>query len=149
MACLLTAATTKAEIDSVIKDTKDKVVVLRFGRDTDAVCLQHDDILYKTEAELRKMAVIRTVDVDAVPIYTQYFDISLLPSTVFFWNAKHMKVDFGTQDHTKWIGAFHSKQDFIDLVEVIFRGGLKGKDIVDSPIPQQRTPKYQLIYKDI
>lgn len=41
------------------------------------------------------MADIFIVDVDAVPVYTRYFDISLIPSTVFFFNGQHMKVDYG------------------------------------------------------
>jgi len=149
MSFVLKTLTTKEEVDEIIRNTEDKVVVLRFGRDTDAVCLQHDDILAKAERDLAKMAVIRLVDVDRASEYVKYFDISLIPATVFFFNATHMKCDYGTQDHTKFIGAFNSKQDFIDLVEVFYRGAMKGKHIVNCPIDPRHIPKYQLIYKNI
>ena len=35
----------KDEVDAVIIDVEDKVVVLRFGRESDTVCMQLDDIV--------------------------------------------------------------------------------------------------------
>ncbi|ELR14793.1 catalytic, putative [Acanthamoeba castellanii str. Neff] len=150
MSYLLQTLRTKREVDEAIRNTDDLLLVLRFGREDDATCLQLDEILSKTERHLSKMAVIRLVDVDAVPEYVQYFDITLIPATVFFFNAQHMKCDYGTPDHTKWIGAFHSKQDFIDLVEVLYRTALHGKFIAARcPIDPKHIPKYTLIYNDI
>ena len=45
MAYVLPRLTTKKEVDTAIKSTVDKVLVLRFGRETDGVCLQLDEIV--------------------------------------------------------------------------------------------------------
>jgi len=55
------------------------------------VCVQ----LAKTVDDLALMARVYIVDVDQVPVYVNYFDISLIPSTIFFFNAQHIKVDWG------------------------------------------------------
>lgn len=149
MSYILKKLATKKEVDDVIRTTEDKVLVLRFGRESDAVCLQLDDVLAKTTSDLANMADIYIVDADSMPVYIEYFDIVLIPATVFFFNGQHIKVDYGTQDHTKFIGAFKTKQDFIDLVEVIFRGAMRGKMIITSPIDAQNIPKYSLLYNDI
>lgn len=149
MSFLLPKLTSKRELDQAIKSTAEKVLVLRFGRDDDSVCLQLDDILAKTAHDLSKMATIYLVDVDKVTVYTQYFDISFIPSTVFFFNGQHMKVDYGSPDHTKFVGSFKTKQDFIDLIEVIYRGAMRGKLIVQSPIDHRNVPKYDLLYQGI
>lgn len=63
MDLLLNSLKTKAEIDHVIRDTEDKVsgfevessfqvVVLRFGKSSDATCMQLDDIVGNEEARV-------------------------------------------------------------------------------------------------
>ncbi|KAL3668212.1 Thioredoxin-like protein 4B [Phytophthora oleae] len=146
---LLEHLKSKTAVDDAIRSAKDRVLVLRFGRASDVVCLQQDDVLARCERELSKMARVCLVEAEQVPIYCQYFDITLIPATVFFVNGQHMKVDYGTPDHTKFIGAFRTKQDFIDLVEVIYRGAKHGKSIVACPIERSHIPQYELIYKDI
>lgn len=42
---LLPQLETKAALDDAIRGTKDKVLVLRFGRAADLVCMQQDDIV--------------------------------------------------------------------------------------------------------
>lgn len=151
MSYLLPVLSRKEDIDRLICDTLDKVLVLRFGRSSDVVCMQLDEILAKTAREVSKFASIALVDIDAeeIQVYVKYFDITWIPATIFFFNAQHMKMDSGSPDHTKWIGAFHNKQDFLDVVETIFRGAMKGKVIVTCPLPPERVPRFELLYKGI
>ena len=41
------------------------------------------------------MARLCLVEAEHVPVYCHYFDITLIPATVFFVNGQHMKVDYG------------------------------------------------------
>ncbi|XP_037422009.1 thioredoxin-like protein 4B isoform X2 [Triticum dicoccoides] len=107
--------------------------------------------LAKSSWDISKFATVALVDMDSeeIQVYVDYFDITLVPAIIFFFNAHHMKMDSGTPDHTKWIGSFSSKQDFIDVVEAVFRGAMKGKLIVSCPLPPERIPRFQLLFKDV
>ncbi|KAK7815717.1 thioredoxin-like protein yls8 [Quercus suber] len=154
----------RQEVDAIIRDTIDKVLdflcsalaALQIPSASNLMTLNFEACelnlflstqLSKSAREVSKFASVALVDIDSDEI--QYFDITFIPSTVFFFNAHHMKMDSGTADHTKWVDAFHRKQDFIDVVEAIYRGAMKGKLIVSCPLPPQRIPKYQLLYKDV
>ncbi|TSK17809.1 Thioredoxin-like protein 4B [Bagarius yarrelli] len=125
MSLFLPKLSCKKDVDEVIKSVAEKVLVLRFGRDEDSVCMQLDETLAKTSHDLSNMTSIYLVDVDKVPVYTQ------------------------SPDHTKFVGCFKTKQDFIDLIEVIYRGAMRGKLIVRSPIDPRNIPKYDLLYHGI
>ena len=45
MSYVLPRLMTKKDVDQAIKSTEDRILVLRFGREQDAVCLQLDDIV--------------------------------------------------------------------------------------------------------
>lgn len=45
MSLFLPKLSSKKDIDSVIKTVAEKVLVLRFGRDEDVVCMQLDEIV--------------------------------------------------------------------------------------------------------
>lgn len=49
----------------------------------------------KTEDLLRNMAEIYVVDLEDVPVYKDYFDITHIPATIFFFNGQHIKIDSG------------------------------------------------------
>lgn len=141
----------KREVDDAIRETRDRVLVLRFGRTGDVGTMELDEVLSKCERLVQRMAVVRAVEADApaTAVYVRYFDVTLLPSVVFFFNGRHLKCDYGTQDHTKWVGPFRDKQDFVDLVEVLYTAAIHGKLTCTSPIDRSRVPKYELIYRDI
>ncbi|GFS44598.1 thioredoxin-like protein 4B [Nephila pilipes] len=124
---------TKDEVDEMIRSVEDRVFVLRFGKENEIGTMKIDDILLKTEELLSDMATIATCNVDDVPEYVDYFEIFHIPSTVYFFNAHHIKIESGMPDNAKYIGPFENKQDFIDLVEVVYRAAMRGKRYVDSP----------------
>ena len=56
------------------------------------------------------------------------------PCTVmFFFRNKHIMIDLGTGNNNKVNWAMTDKQEFIDIVETVYRGARKGRGLVVSP----------------
>lgn len=51
----------------------------------------------------------------------------------FFAFSQHIMIDLGTGNNNKINWAFNDKQEFIDIVETVYRGARKGRGLVVSP----------------
>jgi len=62
--------------------------------------------------------------------WERYFNIC---SVMFFFRNKHIMIDLGTGNNNKINWAIEDKQEFIDIVETVYRGARKGRGLVVSP----------------
>eukprot|EP00004_Rigifila_ramosa_P007987 TRINITY_DN19177_c0_g1_i1.p1 TRINITY_DN19177_c0_g1~~TRINITY_DN19177_c0_g1_i1.p1 ORF type:complete len:156 (+),score=37.79 TRINITY_DN19177_c0_g1_i1:40-468(+) len=120
-------------VDQAILSEPERVVIIRFGHDWDPECMQMDEVLFSVSVDLANMAVIYLVDITEVPDFNKMYELYDPCTTMFFYRNKHMMIDLGTGNNNKINWAMNSKQDFIDIVETIYRGARKGKGLVMSP----------------
>eukprot|EP01063_Lacrimia_lanifica_P013773 TRINITY_DN2037_c1_g1_i1.p1 TRINITY_DN2037_c1_g1~~TRINITY_DN2037_c1_g1_i1.p1 ORF type:complete len:163 (+),score=76.38 TRINITY_DN2037_c1_g1_i1:61-489(+) len=133
MAYLLPHLENGWEVDQAILAEEERVVVMRFGHDWDKDCMVMDEVLSKTAEKLKNMAVVYVVDITEVPDFNEMYELYDPMSVMFFYRNKHIMVDFGTGNNTKLNWPLTDKQEFIDVVETVFRGARKGKGLVESP----------------
>jgi hypothetical protein len=58
---------------------------------------------------------------------------SKLCTELIHFVVQHIMVDLGTGNNNKINWAMNDKQEFIDIVEVVYRGARKGRGLVVSP----------------
>lgn len=120
-------------VDQAILGEEDRVVVIRFGHDWDPQCMQMDEILASTADHIKNFAVVFLVDVSEVPDFNTMYELYDPCTTMFFFRNKHIMVDLGTGNNNKINWAMNDKQEFIDIVETVYRGARKGRGLVVSP----------------
>ena len=133
MAYLLPHLHSGWEVDQAIVTEEDRVVVIRFGRDSDPTCMIQDEILINVAEKVKNFAVIYVVDLDEVPDFNGMYELYDPCTTMFFYRNKHIMVDLGTGDNNKINWALADKQEFIDIIEVVYRGARKGRGLVVAP----------------
>ena len=121
------------EVDQTILSEEDRLVILRFGTGYDETCMQMDEVLNGVADKVKNFAVIFLVDITQVPDFNEMYELYDPCTVMFFYRNKHMMIDLGTGNNNKINWAFTDKQEFIDIVEVVFRGARKGRGLVISP----------------
>ncbi|PWA42538.1 mRNA splicing factor, thioredoxin-like U5 snRNP [Artemisia annua] len=59
--------------------------------------------------------------------------VSESPSLRFFFRNKHIMIDLGTGNNNKINWVMKDKQEFINIVETVYRGAKKGRSLVIAP----------------
>ena len=129
-------------VDQAILNEGERVVILRFGHDWDPTCMQMDEVLCGIAEDIKNFAVIYLVDISEVPDFNTMYELFDECTVMFFFRNKHIMIDLGTGNNNKINWAFTSKQELIDIVEVVYRGARKGRGLVISPKDYSTKYKY-------
>ncbi|KAH3686800.1 hypothetical protein WICPIJ_002222 [Wickerhamomyces pijperi] len=125
-------------VDQAILSEDERLVVIRFGRDWDKDCMLMDELLYEITPLVSNFAVVYLCDIDKVPDFNEMYELYDPMTVMFFHKNKHMMCDFGTGDNNKLNFVMTDKQELIDVIETVYRGAVKGKGLVISPVQYTR-----------
>ena len=120
-------------VDQAILSEEDRLVLIRFGRDSDPDCMSQDEVLYKIADRVKNFCAIYLCDLDEVPDFKAMYELYDPCTVMFFFRNKHMMCDFGTGNNNKLNWVLEDKQEFVDIIETVYRGAKKGRGLVVSP----------------
>jgi len=120
-------------VDQAILEETERVVCIRFGRDWSRECMIMDETLARTAEKVKNFAVIYVVDIDEVPDFNTMYELYDPVTLMFFYRNKHMMIDLGTGNNNKINWPIADKQEFIDILETVYKGARKGRGLVISP----------------
>ncbi|XP_022763926.1 thioredoxin-like protein YLS8 isoform X1 [Durio zibethinus] len=133
MSYLLPHLNTGWAVDQAILAEEERLVVIRFGHDWDETCMQMDEVLASVAETIKNFAVIYLVDITEVPDFNTMYELYDPSTVMFFFRNKHIMIDLGTGNNNKINWALKDKQEFIDIVETVYRGARKGRGLVIAP----------------
>ncbi|KAI4351243.1 hypothetical protein L6164_005620 [Bauhinia variegata] len=120
-------------VDQAILAEEERLVVIRFGHDWDETCMQMDEVLASVAETIKNFAVLYLVDITEVPDFNTMYELYDPSTVMFFFRNKHIMIDLGTGNNNKINWALKDKQEFIDIVETVYRGARKGRGLVIAP----------------
>ncbi|PKA66985.1 hypothetical protein AXF42_Ash004475 [Apostasia shenzhenica] len=145
-------------VDQAILAEEERLVVIRFGHDWDETCMQvkpfselanlnrrklfcglfphgsqMDEVLASVAETIKNFAVLYLVDITEVPDFNTMYELYDPSTVMFFFRNKHIMIDLGTGNNNKINWALKDKQEFIDIIETVYRGARKGRGLVIAP----------------
>jgi len=91
--------------------------------------------------EFNKVCLVLPLLLAPHPLF-QMYELYDPVTIMFFFRNKHMMIDLGTGNNNKINWVLDSKQDLIDICEVVYRGARKGRGLVVSPKDYSTKYKY-------
>jgi DIM1 family U5 snRNP protein len=70
---------------------------------------------------VKNFAVIYLVDITEVPYFNHMYELYDPCTVMFFFRNKQIQIDLGTGNNNKINWAMNDKQEFIDIVDVVYR----------------------------
>ncbi|WOH15688.1 hypothetical protein DCAR_0935231 [Daucus carota subsp. sativus] len=107
-------------VDQAILAEEERLVVIRF-------------VLASVAEKINNFAVIYLVDITEVPDFNTMYELYDPSTVMFFFRNKHIMIDLGTGNNNKINWAMKDKQEFIDIIETVYRGARKGRGLVIAP----------------
>ncbi|XP_054809428.1 thioredoxin-like protein YLS8 isoform X1 [Prosopis cineraria] len=92
-----------------------------------------DEVLASVAETIKNFAVIYLVDITEVPDFNTMYELYDPSTVMFFFRNKHIMIDLGTGNNNKINWALKDKQEFIDIIETVYRGARKGRGLVIAP----------------
>ncbi|EGX53472.1 hypothetical protein AOL_s00006g338 [Orbilia oligospora ATCC 24927] len=129
-------------VDQAIMTEEERLVVIRFGKDSHPDCISMDETLYKIAERVKNFAVLYVCDIEEVPDFNTMYELYDNVTVMFFFRNKHMMCDFGTGNNNKLNWVLEDKQELIDIIETIYRGAKKGRGLVISPKDYSTRHRY-------
>ncbi|THG21970.1 hypothetical protein TEA_005115 [Camellia sinensis var. sinensis] len=88
-----------------------------------------DEVLASVAETIKNFAVLYLVDITEVPDFNTMYELYDPSTVMFFFRNKHIMIDLGTGNNNKINWALKDKQEFIDVVETVYRGARKGRGL--------------------
>ena len=100
-------------------------------------------MLFQIAEQVSNMAVIYVVDITKVKDFNAMYELFDPCSIMFFHRNRHIQLDHGSGNNNKIIGTIiPTKQDLINIVEVVYTAARRGKGLAVSPIDYSTRYRY-------
>lgn len=120
-------------VDQAVSAEQSKVVCLRLGQDFSPECMKVDELLARATSTVEGVCCIYAVDITEVPELISEFQLQGPMALAFFYKGRKLHLDLGFGAQQTFSREFESLQEFLDLVEAVYRGALQGRELITAP----------------